>query len=561
MPARDPLELRRHSATVPTDLNDPPRFSQMVETTKDAIVYELRTFLDQAGFTTERRAELPTVEKYAIGFGSGLDPYQTFVKIVEMMPDVTERLPHIAITTAAGRNRRYTAGRPFIAHTQAPPRVVGTVAGPYALSDPTAQITTISVGAPPPDTYDLIIEGEPFSVAVTSGTIADAAAQIAAALRASSVGLLFRVSATDGPTASVVLEHRSGGTPFAVTTSANLTATVTQAAGAASSADMLVFRTLPGGRGSPLVSTILFPPARFATTEPLSAVPADAICRVFNEQALYAYARAVTVGAGTGIQIETGGKLANRTPNEIEILSSSTPSLVAALGLADAGVAGAGASVAGVAPTMTVTVSGTPFTAAMVGRYFVLSGSPSNDGRFLITAVSAPNAIVVVNPSGVAEALPADATWFIGYRDDSRNPARPVMNRYHAAAELSITIDVFAESPNERTELFDLLFGEFIFFLELKMFTLYGRGIFDEAYPDEHYQISIHQEVNDGGELDFPRGEDVKNRMHACRLVLPVTTTWMADRPVLVPTGPSAGRSWTLEGENVSQDDNLPPPT
>lgn len=63
MTARDPLELRRHAPTTPRDTNDPPRFSQMVETTKDALVLELRAFLDQAGFTVERRSELPTVEK------------------------------------------------------------------------------------------------------------------------------------------------------------------------------------------------------------------------------------------------------------------------------------------------------------------------------------------------------------------------------------------------------------------------------------------------------------------------------------------------------------------
>lgn len=562
MPARDPLELRKHVPTVPTDLTDPPRLTQMVETTKDALIYEIRSFLNQAGFTTERREELPTVEKYAVGFGAGLDPYQTFVKIVEMFPDVRERLPHIAVTTAAGGNRRMTAGRPFIGHTQAPPRVVTSLAGPYALSSAVPQITTIGFLAPPPATYTVVLASVAFDVTVAAGTVADAAREIAAALRASAANELFRFSSTAGPTATVIIEHRQPGTPFTVTTSANLSPATTQPAGATST-DMLVFQTKPGGRVDPVVSTILFPRSRFATTESMGALPAEAVARVFNEQALYAYARPVTVGAGTGLQIETGGKLGGRTPNEIEILSSSTPSLVAALGLANSGVAGAGASIAGVAPVMTVTVAGTPFTAAMVGRYFVLGGATSsvNNGRFRITAVPASNQVVVDNASGVAEALPPTATWFIGFRDDSKNAARPVMNRYHASAQLNITIDVLAESPNERTELFDLIFGDFIFFLEQKLFTIYGRGVFDEAFPDEHYQISIHQEVSDGGETDFPRGEDQKDRVHANRMVLPVTTTWYIDRPVLVPSGPSAGQSWTLDADDVEQDDSLPSPS
>lgn len=557
MPARDPLELRRHSATTPADVNDPPRFTQMVETTKDALVQEIRDFLTQSGFTTERRSELPTVEKYAIGFGAGLDPYQTFVKIVQMFPDVKERLPHIAVTTASGGNRRMTAGRPFIAHTQAPPRVVTALPGPYALANPVPQITTFTVTVAPPATYTIVLASVAFDVTVASGTTADAAAAIAAALRGTQAGLLFRISSA---VSVVVVEHRTVGTVFTASASANLTVTTTQSAGAATSTDMLVFRTKPGGRGDGVVSTILFPRSRFATAESMSAVAASSIARVFNEQALYAYARVVTVGAGQGVQLETGGKLGSKTPNEIEILSTSTPSLVAALGLGNAGTAGGGATITGLAPNMTYQVSGTPFTAAMVGRYFVVGGATSsvNSGRFKILAVPASNQVTVENSVGVAEALPAGATWFIGYRDDSRNSARPVMNRYHAATNLNITIDVFGESPNERTELFDLLFGNFIFFLEQKMFTLYGRGVFDEAYPDEHYQISIHQEVDDGGETDFPRGEDQKDRVHACRLIVPVTTTWYGDRPVLVQSGPSAGQSFTLEGENISQDDTLP---
>lgn len=393
-----------------------------------------------------------------------------------MFPDIRERLPHIAVTTAAGGNKRMTFGRPFIGHTQAPPRVVTSNPGPYALANPTGQVTTVTVVDAPAQTYVVTLEGVAFSVDVASGTLADAASAIAATLRTSEAGLLFRVTASG---ATVRLEPRELGASFTCTVSANLTV-ASQAAGGGAATDMLVFQTRPGGR-APVVSTILFPPSRFATSEPLTAVPAAAIARVINEQALYAYARVVAVGDGEGVQLETGGPLGSKTPNEIEVLPSSSPGLLTALGLE------------------------------------------------------------------------------VGARDTSLNPARPVMNRYHASATLNVTLDVFAESPNERTELGDLLFANFIFFLEQKHFTLFGRGVFDEAYPDEHFQISIHQEVNDGGETDFPRGEDQKDRVHGARLVVPVTTTWYVDRPVLVPSGPAAGQSWTLESANVTADDSLPP--
>lgn len=563
MPARDPLELRKHAPTVPEDLNDPPRFSQMIETTQDAFVLELRRYFDTKGFTTGDRQEVPTIEKYAVGFGTGLDPYQTFLKIVADFPDVLERLPHVAVTTVSGQNKRFTAGRPFVAHTQAPPRVVTANAGPYALDNPVPQIVEVSIAtlpAAPGELYTIVIDGVPTTMAFDPvATRAEIAAGLATAVRQSPAGLLYVVTSTTGAAAVVRIQRRELGTAFAVNTTPNLSALTTQAAGNASSNAMLVFQTRPAGRATPIVSVIQFPPSRFrgAPTEPMSAVPTDALARVFNEQALYAYARVVPVGAGQGLQLETGGKLGGETPNEIEILPSSTPGLVAALGLATAGAAALGDTIGGIAPDMTLNVAAAPFAGVNVGEYVTVAGAvtPANNGKFLVTARTAGQ-LVFTNPLGVTEGF--SGTYFVGRRDDSTNPARPVMNRYSCTAQLNVTIDVLAESPNERREVTDLVFALFLFELELKFFTFYGRGVFDEAYPDEHYQITTHQEIQEPGEQEFPRGQDQKNKIHAMRVVVPVTTTWYIDRTVTVPFGPSQGQSWTLEGRNVRQDDTLP---
>jgi hypothetical protein len=183
--------------------------------------------------------------------------------------------------------------------------------------------------------------------------------------------------------------------------------------------------------------------------------------------------------------------------------------------------------------------------------------SSENNGRFRITGVPSATSLEYENTRGIAEAF--TGTYFIGFRDDSDNPLRPVMNRYHMSMQLSVTIDVLAESPNERREVLDLVLGLFLFSMEEKFFTMYGRGIFDpDTYPDEHYQISIAQDAQDTGTQEFPRGEDQKNKIYSSRASFPVTLNWYIDRPVLVPYGPSAGRSWTLEGRNVSRDDSLP---
>jgi len=132
--SNEEFTARLHAATVPDDLNDPPRFSQVIETTKDAFVLELRRFFD-INQTAARLSELPTIEKYAIGFAPSQDPYETTVAILQEFPDVLEQLPHISITAGGGRNKRLTFGRPLIAQTQQPPRVVGTAGETFALAD------------------------------------------------------------------------------------------------------------------------------------------------------------------------------------------------------------------------------------------------------------------------------------------------------------------------------------------------------------------------------------------------------------------------------------------
>lgn len=131
--ARDPLN-RAFGATAPGDLLDPPRFSQLTETTKDVLVLELRKFLANAQQTASRRAELITIEKYAT-FADGNDPFSTAVDIIRKHPDKLENLPHVAVLGTTMQERKLTIGPPIIATVQEPPRVLSTETEPYALVD------------------------------------------------------------------------------------------------------------------------------------------------------------------------------------------------------------------------------------------------------------------------------------------------------------------------------------------------------------------------------------------------------------------------------------------
>ena len=109
----------------PDDQHDPPRFGQILETTKDAFVLALREFFN-SDQVPGRTQELPTIEKYAAGFAAANDPFLTTVEIVQEYPDILEALPHVSVTAASAQNKRMTAGSTLIAQVQYPPRIEGT---------------------------------------------------------------------------------------------------------------------------------------------------------------------------------------------------------------------------------------------------------------------------------------------------------------------------------------------------------------------------------------------------------------------------------------------------
>ena len=154
------------------------------------------------------------------------------------------------------------------------------------------------------------------------------------------------------------------------------------------------------------------------------------------------------------------------------------------------------------------------------------------------------------------------ASWFVGLRDDWRNPARPVMNRYEMTWQVTLTFEILTESPTSRREMSDLIATWSTFSLEEQFFTFLGRAVLDRdaPKPDEHYQISVHQEVANQGDGIIPRGGDVKNPIYTTRVSLPCTIWWMIDRPVLVPSGPSAGQSFVVTSDDFTQVDETNEP-
>ena len=463
---------RGFQVTVPDDTNDPPQFSQGIETTKDTLVLELRKFFEEKA---ERVSELPTIEKYNVPTDS-TDPLETVVQVLRKNPGVLERLPHIMVMATQGRQLPMSIGTPLLAAVQDAPRIVSTLAEPYNLAYP---------GISPP---------------------------------------------IDGQTLAIMTQPGMGSKPVKT-------------------------------------STYQFLASRFAD---ITAATAAEVAEAINEQALYAQASVVPVGGGNGVQLETGGPYGKAMPNQIEVLSTSAPWVVAAFGFAKTG-GGASCVLGGTAPNLTLTDPAGTFAAGDVGKYLVVKGSTTpfyNDGRFLITAVTSATQLTFTSRYGVPESFNAGTTYFIGARDDAFNPARPPKNRYVYAWDLTAQIEIVAPAGGDqiRTELMDLVGSFFTFWLEEKYFTFLGRSVADPVVPSavgqsESYQIVLKSDASITGENEVPRPDDSKDKLQINGYSLNVHTTMYLDRDVLRVGGPNVGTPWTVESTDFTEDDTLPQPS
>jgi hypothetical protein len=137
MPLED-LTQRINVPTIPLDPNDPARFSQLTETAKDAFQEELTTFFNLQGtYFQNRKLEIPTIQKFELGFNPGASATETVARILLQHPDILEKLPLVAITTAAAQNLNLSIGTQYVDATQLPARVKSTVTtgGPFSLVD------------------------------------------------------------------------------------------------------------------------------------------------------------------------------------------------------------------------------------------------------------------------------------------------------------------------------------------------------------------------------------------------------------------------------------------
>lgn len=331
--------------------------------------------------------------------------------------------------------------------------------------------------------------------------------------------------------------------------------------------DQLVFITTPPGQLHALeTSTFVFRTADIpqGSTSTLSSLSAADMAAMINVQALFITASVLSVVVSpsltqTYLVLATGGVMGQGTPNTITVLSASSASVLSTLGIGRSGTA---TSITGSRPNMQLVAPAATFRSTDVGLDIIISGTTTpqfNDGTFHVTAVSLDGTTLnYTNPYGIAEAWPVGATWFLGLKDDSFNPARPPFNRYGYMFDVGVQIQVLTDDDQTRDQVSDLVSSYLTFFMERQFFTYLGRSVFDPTVVGENYEIVMKSDLRSSSEDEIPVGNSQFDKINADVFNFTCHVIQCIDRTVVQPYGPNAGQGWTIDGKNGSFDETLP---
>jgi hypothetical protein len=125
-----------------------------------------------------------------------------------------------------------------------------------------------------------------------------------------------------------------------------------------------------------------------------------------------------------------------------------------------------------------------------------------------------------------------------GQTDQNYGSGKQAFERHHMVADLTVGIEVVAESENVRTEISDLLYDFFSYVMADRKFQFYGRSIFDDTILDETYQIILRDnEISFSGEQEVPRLNDPRDKLYINRISVPVTAIQYSDRIITDAAG------------------------
>jgi hypothetical protein len=123
----------------------------------------------------------------------------------------------------------------------------------------------------------------------------------------------------------------------------------------------------------------------------------------------------------------------------------------------------------------------------------------------------------------------------VGQSDSYLNTANPVRARYVSAADMTINIDVVSDSITTRTEVADLVYTFFTFWMEKRRFQFLGRSYQDrEVEPEEWWHIGLKSEFSWSTETVTPRaGVEHYDNIYSIRGSIPIFIEDFSDRKIV----------------------------
>jgi hypothetical protein len=175
MPSIEDLTTRRAIATAPFDATDVRKFGELSEVSKDVFRTELGIYFDyKTDDAGTKLIEASNIQKFALGASTSEQSLETVVSLLMGYGDSPDQFPMIIISSTSEREKPLSIGGNFVGHFQYPPRVEGTVAGPYNLTDGwTLEITTWPLGTVDSAVVSTITFATVLFSDITNASIAD----------------------------------------------------------------------------------------------------------------------------------------------------------------------------------------------------------------------------------------------------------------------------------------------------------------------------------------------------------------------------------------------------
>ena len=160
--------------------------------------------------------------------------------------------------------------------------------------------------------------------------------------------------------------------------------------------------------------------------------------------------------------------------------------------------------------------------------------------------------------SGSIEIVGGTAIAALGFTIGQKSEYTNIVpyNRYIQSSNIDVALEVATEDENTRTEITDLIWAFFTFFITDRQSTLYGRSIFDNTISNETYQVIIKPDPSMSGEQEVPRPNTQLDKVYVNRINVSTITMQYIDRAVVLP---GTTTPFYLDANGILRDESIPP--